>query len=180
MNRFWILGMACVASIAVACSSNDTKDGGTGMDSGDTDTGAGTDAGGKDTGAQDSSMQDTGTQDTGVQDTGVDGGLNGCLDVNFVDKTQGGRTVTWGPFPTVTPHCMIISKTQTVTWQTTGNETFQNHPLNAFGGDANNPIMGNGCGAVMSCPVVFPNTGDYGFDCGIHGTSMMGVIRVKN
>jgi len=170
--RTWTnLGAALLASaVTFSCSG-----GGGGSDAGG-DSGNAPDSGAADSGGVDSGSADTGSPDGGPQDSGPMGDvpflLNGCGDGDFVDRSgaMDDRTITWDF--NVTPKCITIAKGQTVTWQ----GTLTVHPLDAFGGDANNPIMTTASGTSVA--FAFPNAGNYGFHCNVHA-SMQGVVRVK-
>ena len=179
MNRFYILPF-CAYALFTGCSSDDVKsDGGGGTDGGGTKDSGGTD------GSSDSGMQDTGTdggvvQDTGL-DTGVDAGLNGCPDMAFVDKSAGNqatRTIDPWNLTQTAPICWIVSQNQSVVWNANPSFAFVGgHPLGPAGGDMPNPILSTSNGTTVS--FAFPNTGNYGFQCNNHPSSMRGVIRVK-
>jgi plastocyanin len=124
--------------------------------------------------------------DTGA-DTGTDATeeaapgetVNGCGDAEFAANDHTGdvdpRLIT---FPNdanpsqYSPPCMLIKVGQTVAWQ----GAFSDHPLNAFGGDANNPITRTDSGVAQTFS--FPNAGTFGFHCEVHPTIMFGAIRV--
>ncbi len=75
--------------------------------------------------------------------------------------------------------CLIVSAGTVLTWD--GN--FTAHPLKggvAPMADATNPIQiaGDGVTGAAAIDVTLADTGDYGYYCGIHTTSMRGVIYV--
>lgn len=182
MNRYTVLPF-CAYVLFAGCSSGDDvkSDGGGGTDSGGTKDSGGADSGGPDSGVQDTGT-DSGSSDSGVQDTGVDSGLNGCPDMAFVDKSAGNqaaRTIDpWNDISVTTPICWIISQNQSVVWNASPSFAFVGgHPLSPAGGDMPNPIMTTSNGTTVS--FAFPNTGNYGFHCSNHPSTMRGVIRVK-
>lgn len=115
---------------------------------------------------------------------GTDGGftlspVNGCGDTQFAasDHTAAGdaRAISFpmGAAPAqYSPPCMRIKVGQTVTW--TGD--FASHPLEKFGGDADNPIAATSSGATASA--TFATAGVFGFHCANHPSSMLGAIQV--
>lgn len=110
----------------------------------------------------------------GTTDGGSDAAVivNGCT--TFSDLTAGGGTIN---FPTQAapaqyqPNCARIKAGQTLTW----SGSFTSHPLTPSGGDSPSPIQATATGANKS--FTFPNTGTFGFACGIHA-SMSGAIEV--
>ena len=144
--RVSVGALSCLCAL-VACSSDPIVSGGS-------------DAGGDSANGGDSSVADSGGSDSGPAL------LNNCKPGDFVPA----NAIAWGF--TVTPRCITVKAGDSVTW--TGN--FMTHPLDAFNGDAPNPISGNtpSNGTVV---VKFPAAGNYGFHCKIHA-SMLGVVQV--
>jgi plastocyanin len=102
--------------------------------------------------------------------------VNGCLDTDYVDATASGanRTIAFGGSLTYSPKCIKIAAGQTVTFM----GSFGNHPLAETCGPAST-ITGTSSGS--SKMFTFSTTGDYGYQCTIHGPAdgMTGAIRVQ-
>ena len=128
---------------------------------------------------------DAGSQD-GATDAGdaSDGGtteLNGCrisgdAGTAFVDKSGGGRTITFSTNGTPKPYsipCMKIKVTQKVTW--TG--AFNMYALEPKGGTLPSPILLTAATPNGSVTFTFNAVGVYGFDSNGHA-GMLGAIEV--
>lgn len=168
-------------------SGGTTGDGG--HEGGATTGDGGTTTGGTTTGGTTGDAGDDGgtpIDDGGqVVGDGGDGGptfpeLNGCggSGASYVDETGSAAhaefnwTFTFGNEPR---RCLRIKVGNTVGWQTPNGEDFGTHPLEAFGGDSNNPIAAN---SGTTANINFPTAGTFGFHCFNHG-SMQGVILVE-
>lgn len=93
--------------------------------------------------------------------------LNGCS--VYVDRTdsESSRTIVWDAAVSFRPeHCMKIAVGQQIVFE----GDFDEHPLEALGGDTPSPFSNNG-------PLVFHRPGIYGYFCTVH-TEMLGAIWV--
>lgn len=120
----------------------------------------------------DSGKRDSGIVDTGVVDTGTEDVLNGCGEMDFVDRSgeAGARVISWDF--NVDPRCIVITRGESVTW----NGALANHPLSSQGGDMPTPIVTTNVGSSVT--FVFPDAGDYGFVC-LNHQPMTGVVRAR-
>ncbi len=131
-----------------------------------------------------------GASDSGGNEGGITSGLlNGCTQADFEanDKTMlagdagaAGRTITFTTrvVNQYAPPCMKIKAGQAVTWSSADGKlhAFGSHPLEASGGDANNPITLLDDGDVGT--FTFPKAGIFGFHCTMHPLNMFGAILV--
>jgi plastocyanin len=134
--------------------------------------------------ATDSGLTNTGSfvqADAGTAtDAGEDGspmdagpGVNGCT--TYVDHTADAVVnLVWDfPIASAPDHCSKIKVGAAVKW--TGN--FGTHPLEAFNGDANNPISSNDADGGPDVTITFPAAGAFGYNCAVHA-SMFGAVLV--
>lgn len=188
MKRLFVLSSAALFAVsAYACSDDDTKTNPvTGSDSGaGSETSTSTDAGGgTDTG--------TTTDSSTLTDSAVDAAVplpctEAELDApsaNFTGTDAGGQGIGGADisFPTdqaaaqYTNRCVKIKAGQKITFA----GAFNNHPLQAFGGDTPSPIpaLTNAAqdGGVLE--ITFPTPGKFGFRCQFHPFIMNGAIKV--
>jgi plastocyanin len=103
--------------------------------------------------------------------------LNGCTAAGASDRTAAGasRLIMFVGEDYV-PHCMKIKVGQSVTW----SGDFGFHPLRPgtlAAEQPGNPIPATSSGSSLT--VMFPDAGDFGFYCNVHGPSgMVGAIFV--
>ncbi len=167
-----LLGLALV----VGCAGDEGGDDKTG-ETANEPTGADT---GKQTG-DDDETKDTGTQAASLNNCTFEGAedLTGSATVTITDSGNDWRV----------PHqrCIVVDVGTTVTWE----GDFGAHPLDGGRGrvgtvpqeeDPSSPIdvAGQGVGAgTPSIDVTFSAAGDFGYYCGIHISSMLGVVYVR-
>jgi plastocyanin len=122
-----------------------------------------------------------GGDDTGeTATTGGDATVNGCSEATAEDHTADAVTTIAFSGTTYTPKCVKIAAGNSVKF--TGD--FAPHPL--AGGtasatskmqDPSSPIPFTASGTEVT--VAFPNAGEFGFFCNIHGTvGMLGAVFV--
>jgi hypothetical protein len=138
--------------------------------------------GGKDATVDGAPLGDSGAMDGSTDGNAADSGtvLNGCsvtgdAGTAFVDKSGGGRTITFSQNATATQYsipCMRIKVTQKVKW--TGS--FALYPLEPKGGAVPSPILLTANGTSTS--FTFNAVGVYGFDSTAKPAVMFGAIEV--
>jgi plastocyanin len=70
------------------------------------------------------------------------------------------------------PNCLKVKKGATVTWK----GSFQNHPLQAAGGESSTPITLTNSSTAKS--FTFAATGSFGYECMFHPALMFGAVQV--